>query len=297
MENHETYLADWFEDRMTDEALQQLISKEEFLEYSRIKRAIKGYDLKTPELESHFQLIKDKMVLQKETTKPVIALWKYITVAASVFLCIGVFAYFSTSHSVITDYGQNRIIRLADHSRVHLDPKSALSYSNFFKYSRDLTLSGEAYFEAAKGSRFTVHTGQGTVTVLGTKFNVIASDDYFEVHCDEGRVRVDAGTSSFILTPGKSVRVNGGKVSQWEGERSYLKVSERSFYRTPASVVFEKIENQYGIHIDFPDKMRQASFTGAISNTDFNKAMQSICLPLHLKYTLQSPGKITVTNE
>lgn len=299
MENHETYLADWFEDRLTDEELQQIISREAFLHYKKIKDALSGYALETPDVESHFQLIKDKLQQQPEIKSRVIPLWKSISVAASILILIALSFYFSLGNVVMTGIGKERKVILADNSEVYLGASSTLKYSNFFKFSRNLSLEGEAYFEVEKGSKFTVNTTHGSITVLGTKFNVIAFGTYFEVHCDEGKVRVDSADKSIILTPGKSVGFYQNKVTEWNQEIKQHEVSENesSFFKMPVEAVFEKLQNEYGIRISYPEKIKEISFTGAASNTDIDKAMQSICLPLHLKYKAISRDIIEVTNE
>ncbi len=300
MENHETYLADWFEDRLTDEELQQIISTEAFLHYKKIKDALSGYALETPEVESHFQLLKDKLQQPPQIKRRVIPLWKSISVAASVLILIALSFYFSTGNAVTTKAGKVQTVLLADNSRVRLGAASTLKYSNFFKFSRNLSLKGEAYFEVEKGSKFTVNTAHGSVTVLGTKFRVIAFDSYFEVHCDEGKVRVDSADKSIELTPGKSVAFYQDKVTEWNQEIRLWHEgagNESSFFKTPVEAVFEKIENEYGLKINYPENIKGMSFTGAVSTVDIDKAMKSVCLPFHLKYKSITAGEIEVTNE
>ncbi|AWI25697.1 FecR domain-containing protein [Flavobacterium pallidum] len=296
MENHETYLAEWFEDRMTDAELQQIISKEEFLYYQKIKNVLSGYHLETPGVETHFQSIKEKLQAVPENKTRVIPLWKYLSAAASVLILIAIGFYAFDDNTVATGFGQQQSVTLADHSTVRIAAKSSLSYSNLFQYSRNLCLKGEAYFEVAKGSKFTVNTSLGKVVVLGTKFNVIASGSYFEVHCDEGMVSVTSGSGTVVLKPGRSVSFYKDKFTEWNQETKSV-TDESSFFKTPAEVVFGKIKNQYGIKINYPESVKNIGFTGAISHTDLNKAMQSICLPLGLKYKASRPDTIEVTNE
>ncbi|AWA29808.1 hypothetical protein HYN48_06805 [Flavobacterium magnum] len=300
MENHDTYLAAWFEGKMTDGELQELISAEAFAHYLKIKNTLSGMELQTPGTEGHFERIKDRLAAQPVARPRVMKLRHYFAAAASVllFVCIGLYAF--RNNTVVTGFGQQQRITLADHSEVHLAAKSSLVYANIFKFSRNLSLQGEAYFEVAKGSKFTVNTPQGTVTVLGTKFNVVASGRYFEVHCDEGRVRVASKAGTVILTPGKSVSFYENGIREWQQEirpHSHQSQTESAFYSTPAEVVFQKIENQFGVSITYPDAVRSKGFTGAVSHTDLNKAMQSVCLPLGLTYTLSGRNKIEVTDE
>ena len=64
--------------------------------------------------------------------------------------------------------------QLDDQSKVILNPHSTLSFSDDFnKNSREVTLSGEAYFDVvANDKKFVVHTSVGDVIVHGTQFKV-----------------------------------------------------------------------------------------------------------------------------
>ena len=79
-----------------------------------------------------------------------------------------------------------------------LNAGSALSYgSSFNETSREVSLSGEAYFEveADRKSPFYVHTDAGmSVYVYGTSFNVNAYDDEPAIRTvlEKGRVNVVA---------------------------------------------------------------------------------------------------------
>lgn len=73
---------------------------------------------------------------------------------------------------------QNKIIHLADGSKVWINASSKLEYPQEFKkgHPREVTLTGEAYFEIehAEDWPFIVHTGDVQTKVLGTKFNIKA---------------------------------------------------------------------------------------------------------------------------
>jgi len=63
---------------------------------------------------------------------------------------------------------------------VVLNSKSTISFNKTdWKNNRQLTLDGEAYFKVEKGSTFTVNTNNGSVTVLGTQFNVNSTRRFF----------------------------------------------------------------------------------------------------------------------
>ena len=103
--------------------------------------------------------------------------------------------------------GQRVEVTLADGTRVWLNSKSSLTYSPLFGlFNRNVQLSGEGYFEVAKGAKpFVVTTQKHDVKVYGTTFNVYAFDNkpVFETALLEGSVEVipHDGTPSMRLYP------------------------------------------------------------------------------------------------
>ena len=57
-----------------------------------------------------------------------------------------------------------------------------------------------------KAQNFTVNSDNGSVSVLGTQFNVKTNPSYFEVLCYEGKVQVKNTQETAILTKGLSFR-------------------------------------------------------------------------------------------
>ena len=90
---------------------------------------------------------------------------------------------------------------LPDSSFVALNMGSELYYTKKgWQTERRVELKGEAFFKVKKGSIFEVETDQGIISVLGTEFNVKSWNNYFEVTCYSGLVRVK--------TPKKTVQLS-----------------------------------------------------------------------------------------
>ena len=84
---------------------------------------------------------------------------------------------------------------LPDHSTISLNAKSSITYSKEFTgETREVNLSGEAFFEVTPDSTkpFIVHSGDASIKVLGTSFNVKAYDnsDFVEVFVNTGKVKL-----------------------------------------------------------------------------------------------------------
>ena len=93
---------------------------------------------------------------------------------------------------------------LPDGSIAQLNGSSTLKYHPYWwNISRNISLEGEAFFEVAKGSKFSVESKNGTTSVLGTSFNIYARSNQYEVVCVTGKVWVENATGevSTIITP------------------------------------------------------------------------------------------------
>lgn len=297
-ERNETYLSDWLADKITDEQFKQLVSEEDFMAFQKIKNTLNGFEISPPDLEQNFSAIKQKLVNKKKTKSKVIPLWRFATIAACLLVMFGVYHFFIAQNEITTDFGNTQLITLADNSKVSLNAKSTLTYCNTFEYKRTLQLDGEAFFEVEKGSPFTVETSLGNIRVLGTKFNVIAFQDFFEVKCYEGKVQVTQKEKSTILTHGESVRFYNGTSENWADETVAKPTwisGESSFKNVPMRYVIEQFKNQYNVAVDYPNTIENIKFTGTFTHKEPTVALQTICLPLHLKFGKDRSGKIIIS--
>ncbi len=297
-ERNETYLSDWLADKITDEQLKQLVSEDDFTAFQQLKNTLNGFEISNPDLEQNFSAIQQKIGEKKQAKTKVIPLWRYASIAACLLMLFGVYHFFIAQNEVVTDFGKTETITLADHSKVSLNAKSTLTYCNTFKYKRTLQLEGEAFFEVEKGSPFTVETSLGDIRVLGTKFNVISFKDFFEVKCYEGKVQVTQKGKSTILTQGESVRFYNGTSENWaevNSEKPSWISGESSFKNVPMRYVIEQFKNQYNVAVEYPNSIENIKFTGTFTHKESTVALQTICLPLHLKFNKDNTGKIIIS--
>jgi len=112
--------------------------------------------------------------------------WKTLRYAVSGFFLLTLGYYFYSSHNpasaaqkpvweVVTRNGSKTNLLLPDGSTVWLNAGSRLSYDSLYGSKlREVTLSGEAYFDVVKNPKkpFIIHTGSINIKVLGTIFNV-----------------------------------------------------------------------------------------------------------------------------
>jgi len=101
-------------------------------------------------------------------------------------------------------------VLLADHTQVKLGPKSILEYPKQFSGNeRKVKLNGEAYFKVAHNENkpFVIQTGDLSIKVLGTSFNVhaFADDAVSKVALFTGKVEVGRGAVSQQIKPGQAI--------------------------------------------------------------------------------------------
>ncbi len=285
---NDTFLSDWLDDKISDDQLKHLVSETDFLAYKKLKDSLAVYQLAEPDMDKNYAAIKEKKIaVNNQKPVKVFPLYRYMAVAATLLLFFGLYNLFVFSNTVATDYGKTFSTNFSDNSRVTLNAKSKISYPTLFKYNRTLKLDGEAYFEVQKGRQFTVETSQGKVQVLGTKFNVNVLPNYFEVHCFEGKVKVTNATNTTILTQGDAVRFYENKIESWEENEAQKPLwinGESNFKNVPLQYVMAQFQKQYNFEIQYPAEFKTIKFTGSFTHKNIDVALQSICIPLHLKH-------------
>ncbi len=118
--------------------------------------------------------------------------------------------------NLLADYatapGQVQVVALQDNSQMTLDGDSAVAITMDDHQRSVKLLRGAAYFQVThNGQPFVVHTGEGAVRVLGTRFEVRKEASGAQVTVDEGRVAVKAdGNAEQQLTDGQ-------RVDYWQG--------------------------------------------------------------------------------
>jgi transmembrane sensor len=117
---------------------------------------------------------------------------------------------------VITRNGSKSNILLPDGSSVWLNAGSRLTYDSLYGTNlREVTLSGEAYFDVAKNPKkpFIIHTGKINIRVLGTIFNVKSypEDRTIETSLIKGSIEVSfpsQPTKKIILKPNQKLIID-----------------------------------------------------------------------------------------
>jgi transmembrane sensor len=136
-----------------------------------------------------------------DETRPRRRSWALAAAAALAVVSVGLFAWFNGAMAPFgsgplevyeTVAGQHRELELPDGSKMHLGARTSVSVSYSAERRIVVLDRGEALFEVARDVQrpFVVLAGGGTITAVGTAFNVKRSDTGVVVTVTEGKVEV-----------------------------------------------------------------------------------------------------------
>jgi len=174
-------------------------------------------------------------------------------------------------NTLVIPYGSRSTVTLADGSRIWLNAGSRLIYpSRFVERTREVFLSGEAFFEVAEnpGKTFVVRTMDVKVQVTGTRFNVSAYPEDYSVQTvlAEGAVEIKRAQGGLFdkvveLQPGNLAYFN----KKTKKTRTYKVDVDNytlwteglfSFSQTDFSRIVKKLERYYNIRFQFDDPFK-----------------------------------------
>jgi len=153
-------------------------------------------------------------------------------------------------------------IRLPDGSRVWVAAGGALSYDRRLAWPaplratrRDVELQGTAFFDVARDGRpFRVRTGDASVEVLGTHFEVRSGTGPFgsRVQVEEGRVVVTAGSARTELIAGQGAMVSANGLTRQPIARQRVatwRAGGLAALDEPIGAVLDELSRRFAVEI------------------------------------------------
>ena len=199
-------------------------------------------------------------------------------------------------------------VDLPDGSQVQLAGGSALTYERHFDaQTRRVRLDGEAFFDVAKaGTPFVIETFNATVTVLGTSFDVQAWPDAPEAETvvivesgvvevtarqtPEATLRLAAGEAARVATPDDAsppqVFADPEAALAWRN-------GPFIFINQPLGVMFDEIEQRFGIEIRAPEAVRSHVHNFKQQVNTAEQLVSDLCrsvTTMHLRYRPTANG-------
>jgi len=246
-------------------------------EYSILSQLWKRNDIEVIDFDSKraWEQVQLKVNANKPKVIPVYTKLMRIAAVAAI-LIIGIFSIY---YILGTGINQNRIeitsiergkeIVLADGSKVWLNKNAVLTYPDKFdKNTRNVELSGEAFFEIAKNPKkpFIVNMSNATVTVVGTSFNINSKENETEIVVATGTVKVSDtdNSKSKLITVGYSAKVSDNNIEKYKtSSPNYLawKTGEFVFKDTPINQVVKDLNSYYKSQIILNNDEIECMFT------------------------------------
>jgi len=246
-----------------------------------------------------FNLFKNRYNSQKIVVKKLNWFNPLLKIASVVVVALGLyFAFLYHPETLVETLASEKTqVELPDQSMVELNAKSSIAYqSKSWHKNRALKLSGEAYFKVAKGKTFDVTTSQGVVTVVGTQFNVKQRDNYFEVVCFEGIVKVTSNAITRQLLAGDTFKILNGTFSEGKTKAEVPKWTHNmsDFDAFPFGEVLAELERQYNKQITFENIDTNRLFTGSFPHNNLENALIAITQPMQLTYEISPSNSIVI---
>lgn len=232
-------------------------------------------------------------------------------------------------NEVVTNGGSKSTVHLPDGSSVILNTGSKLSYNkDFGANTREIYLSGEAFFDIAKNEKMplVVHAGDVDIRVKGTIFNVKAytEDSTVEASLIQGVIEVfskndlerkimlrpnekiiigktsavsSSNEAKQIVQPPKEAVFFLGKIKPNPIDSSISEIAwiqnKLAFYKEPFSSLAQKMERWYNVSIQFNDEhLKKFTFTGSFEKEDITEALNALREIAAFEYTIQNRNVI-----
>lgn len=286
--NKEELIKKWFDNNLSLEeqkAFEQLDNSSDLI---KLNNALHSFKAPEYSINSEYSHLKSELDSVKIKTNR----WFYtvLKIAAVLALLLSAYYYTTTLDTEIqTKIAEQTIISLPDASEVNLNVNSFLAFNEHkWEKARVVNLKGEAFFKVAKGKKFEVVTKYGKVTVLGTQFNIIQRNDFFEVTCFEGLVAVTHSENRIELSPGNSFRWIDGEIIANDkvlaAQPSWLR-GESSYNNVNLKHILSELENYYKIKINAENIDTSRLFTGSFTHKNLDLALKSVTIPLNLSYS------------
>ncbi len=292
----------WLKDELTDAEMETFKQLEDYeLNMAIIENAkhFKASEISTVE---DFNAFKERYYARKTSTKKLYWQNPLLRIAAVLVIAFGVYftVFYNNTIHVETLASEKTTVELPDHSVVTLNASSEIEYSKrYWEDNRKVNLEGEAFFMVTKGKKFEVITNDGSITVVGTQFNVKQRDRFFEVKCFEGKVKVSSNGIDKILEKGDIYQILEGKFIERKtvsNGPSWIE-SKSVFEAIPLKEVLAEVERQYNIEITYENINTNRLFTGGFVHDNLENALISITKPMNLTYEMSSSNLVILHGE
>ena len=157
-----------------------------------------------------------------------------------------------------------------------------------------------AFFDVTKGEGFQVKTTSGTISVLGTEFNIKARNQRFGIVCYEGKVQFEAEHTKekVILEKGDAISVEDNTITKEKTDAAQpsWRTGTSTFNNVSFIDVVDELERQYGVTVQKKETIDNNRFTGSFVHDNLDTALKTVFTPMGLEYHLSADRKTIIVN-
>lgn len=232
--------------------------------------------------------------LNKKINQPISSFnWMKVAAAVAILatLSISLFLYNPTINQVSVFSTEKKInVTFPDGSTGILNKNSSFEYPEKFGDERNVSLTGEAYFDIKKSHKpFIIDVNGVDVKVLGTAFNLVTTNDEVRLYVDRGLVAFEKA--------GKQTKVSKGNEAIFNRKDASIKIMPTpsanimswrngvfNFNETPLNDALNALSKYYEVKFELANNQLQACKISATFNQQsLNEVLRTIGTVLDVK--------------
>ncbi len=234
--------------------------------------------------------------------------WIGYAAACLLILSLSIFLYkrkqMSSDITIQSEFVQQNVpmgrymnVLLADHTQVKLGPKSILEYPKQFSgKERKVKLNGEAYFKVSHNENkpFVIQTGDLSIKVLGTSFNVhaFAEDEVSKVALFTGKVEIASGAMNQQIKPGQAIIYDRRKGTFTVEEFDLVKEKDNMdgilhFEQASYVEIAKQLNRKYGLAYQERADI-QLVYSGTIAHEPLEQVLEKLTLTTPYHFSVKS---------
>lgn len=208
-------------------------------------------------------------------------------VAAVLVLCTGLGYFFFTNtpkiNQIATVNGQIQKVELADGTQVWINENTTFKFpEEFSDKEREVYLEGEAYFDVTKNPEkpFVIRSKNTFTQVLGTSFNLLATNQKSEVNVTSGKVALvnnNDNSNKAILVKGEKGILQDGVVKKsedFDANSMAWKTKQIVFESANVNEVAEVLKDYYNIEIEYAENITDCLITSTFEDVSIEEIFE-----------------------
>lgn len=193
-------------------------------------------------------------------------------------------------------------VELMDGSTITLNSGAVVSEMTDFTKIRQVELKGEAFFDISpdKDRPFRVKLKDDLfVEVLGTSFNIINTEDQFDISVESGHVELKTLGRTISLYKGDAVKLYKGTYAKYKQKsNNYLSWmnKELTFKNMPINAVLNDVSSHFKANFELSSKVKNSdcNLSSSFSTENLDQILEELSKIVELSYTKEQDGSYLI---